>query len=267
MLKTEDLDFVVIATPTYLHAEITKNALGHGVHVFCEKPMAYTVEQAESMIDAARNAGKKLMIGQCLRFWPAYVKLKEYIDSGAYGKVNRADFTRLSSTPLWSWQNWYLDHEKSGGAALDLHVHDVDMVNWLFGAPEAVYSTATHAVTKFDSITTNYKYGDKVVTAVGDWGLPAKAPFRMEFMVRFEKATVTFDGNGFTVFTNDEIQKPEIPAGDAYYNEIIDFMRQINQDTTETVNPPESSLLSLEIALAEKESAARGETLKTDVRR
>ena len=64
------------------------------------------------------------MIGQCVRYGAATTALKEMIASGKYGKVIKADFSRLSATPIWSWQNWYLDETQSGGAALDMHIHD-----------------------------------------------------------------------------------------------------------------------------------------------
>jgi len=261
MLKNEKLDFVVTALPTYLHADIAVMALDHGLHVFSEKPMALTVEEGQRMLDASKRNGKLLMIGQCLRYWPEYRKLKQIIDDGEFGKVIRAEFSRYSSLPVWSWQNWYLDEKKSGGAALDLHVHDVDTVNWLFGAPASVFSSATHNRAPYDSISTIYQYPDKTVCTVADWGAH-KLPFSMEFMVRLEQAVVTKDKQGFSIFTKDEILKPEIEKGDAYYNEIFDFIRCINENQPIKTNPPESSMLSLKIALAEKESARAGGLIK-----
>ena len=159
MIEKEDLDLVVIVVPTFLHAEMTIYALNHGINVFCEKPMALTEEETQAMIDAAEKNGKQLMIGQVLRFFEEYNVLKELVDSKKYGEVIKAEFTRCSSKPLWGWENWYLDEKLSGGAALDLHVHDVDMVNWLFGKPNAVASSRTDCFAKYESITTRYKIG------------------------------------------------------------------------------------------------------------
>jgi predicted dehydrogenase len=261
MLAKEKLDFIVSAVPTYLHAEVACAAFSAGVNVFSEKPMAISLADADKMLGASEKSGKMLMIGQCLRYWPEYVKLKEYIDSGVYGKIVRADFSRLSSTPLWSWQNWYMDEAKSGGAALDLHVHDVDTVNWLFGPPSAVFGAATHNVSKFDSISTNYIYDDKTVTAVGDWGFQKDFGFFMKFLARFEKADVEMGADGFKVYTADGILTPEIKLGDAYYSEVSDFINCLNENRKSAVNLPESSLATLEIALLEKESALRGEII------
>ena len=85
MLEKEELDFVDIALPTYLHAEASIKALNKGIHVLCEKPMALTVEECRQMIEAAEKNNKKLMIAQCLRFWPEYEYLKECVETNRFG--------------------------------------------------------------------------------------------------------------------------------------------------------------------------------------
>ena len=103
MIETEKLDFIFSTVPTYLHKEIAVYALSKGIHVFSEKPMALTLADCEEMLLTARENNKYLMIGQCLRFHPAYKKVKEFIDSGAYGKVRSAYFERISQLPCWTW--------------------------------------------------------------------------------------------------------------------------------------------------------------------
>ena len=86
MIEKEDLDFVFIALPTYLHCEVAVYCLNHGLNVYTEKPMAITLTQCEMMIDAAERNGKKLMVGHCLRFTGEYEFLKELTEGGKYGK-------------------------------------------------------------------------------------------------------------------------------------------------------------------------------------
>ena len=256
MLSDCELDFVVVALPTFLHAPVSIAVMEAGCHVFCEKPMAINAEQAGKMLAVSKEKNKLLMVGHNLRFWPDYIKLKEFIDSGKYGKVVRAEFSRLSATPKWGWENWFMDEEKSGGAPLDLHIHDVDAINWLFGPPEAVRSTATHVVTKFDSITTEYIYpDDKVITAVGDWGKHEKFPFRMTFLVRFENATIEMDKKGFNIYTDEAAETIDFGEFNSYYDELAHFVNCIRENKPVSINPPEYSLKSLEITLSEKESA------------
>jgi len=259
LLEKEELDFVITALPTYIHEKIAVLALEKGLCVFSEKPMALNLEQCQNMIDKAKENNKHLMIGQCLRYWPEYSKLKEYIDSEEYGKVIRAEFSRYSPTPTWTWENWMLDNEKSGGAALDMHVHDVDYINYVFGKPNSVSSVASHGKSKYDSMFTTYKYDDKFVTSSCDWGLPASYPFSPAFLVRFENATVEMNNNGMKVYPEGEPSYiPLLVPGNAYMEEIKDFINCINEDREITVNNPQSVMQSIKIALAEKESTDKG---------
>lgn len=262
MMEEETLDFVITALPTYLHAEIAIKALNKGLHVFSEKPMARHIDECEAMIEAADKNKKLLMIGQCLRYFPEYVKLKEYIDSKVFGKVIRGEFSRYSLTPNWSWENWLLDFKKSGGAALDMHVHDVDYINWVFGLPKSVTSFATHEVTKFDSIFTAYYYEDKLITSSCDWGMSDSFPFRPAFLVRFEKATVELSGGSLTVYPQGaSAYTVDLESIDGYMAEIQDFIACIHENKKSEKNQPESIIKTTKLALAEIASAEKGEKI------
>ena len=126
LLDKEALDFVVIALPTYLHAPYSIMALDKGLHVFCEKPMSTTLEGCRSMVAAAKRNGKLLTVGQVLRFSYPYRLIKEAYETGMYGKLLRLDLRRDSHPPIWGSNNWFMDFDRSGGAVIDLHVHDVD---------------------------------------------------------------------------------------------------------------------------------------------
>ncbi len=173
MLKSGELDAVSITLPTSLHADFSIKALASGVNVFCEKPMALNVEDCERMIAEAGRSGKVLQIGHCVRFWPEYAKAKQIVDSGEYGRVVAATFQRLGAAPTWSIDNWFLDEKRSGGMALDLHIHDTDFVQYLFGVPRAVCSFGAKGPGGgLLHIVTQYLYDDdKVVTAEGGWGM------------------------------------------------------------------------------------------------
>ena len=137
MLREEKPDIVDICLPTYLHMTYALQLLERGIHVQCEKPMGRTTAECERLLAAAEKGGAKLMIGMCLRFEPLYLPLKEMVDIGRYGRVLTARFDRVGTLPVTGFENWYWNYEKSGGAALDLHIHDVDMIQWLFGKPTA----------------------------------------------------------------------------------------------------------------------------------
>jgi len=157
VLADPDIDLVDICVHTVLHAEIAIAALRAGKHVICEKPMARTSAEAREMVKAAQNSPGFLMPAMCIRFWPEWAWLKRAVDSGEYGRILGARFQRLSEPPGWS-KNIFMDGKKSGGALLDLHIHDVDFVHYCFGRPESVCSTGYTKISgAIDYIVTQYR--------------------------------------------------------------------------------------------------------------
>ncbi len=263
MLANERLDAVSITLPTYLHCEYTLKTLQAGVNAFCEKPMAMTVDECKKMIDAAKKAKKLLQIGHCIRFWPEYIKLSEIIDSKQYGQVLSATFQRLSLTPTWSWDNWLLKKNKSGGAALDLHIHDTDYVQYVFGMPKEVFSCGIKGPSgDFDHIVTSYLYKGKVVTAEGGWLMKPGFGFEMSFNVVLEMATVSYDCTRKPAFKiapdKGEVITPQLAQGDGYSIEIEHFIKALSGNNVPKIITPQDSLNSVKIVLAEKKSCALG---------
>jgi len=188
--------------------------------------------------------------------------LKNIVDSKEYGEVVCADFYRLSETPTWSWQNWMLDYQKSGGAMLDLHIHDVDFMHYVFGKPNSVTSRATHKDAKYDAITSIFDYDNMFVTVTGAWGMKSKYPFSVGFTVRFEEATLEYKGGTLMLYTDAEAKKIEVPSENGYLSEVVDFIECIKSDKESSINTAETAKLSVEIALAENLSADKKETVK-----
>ena len=265
MFDNEKLDFVITALPTYLHAPVAVKAMERGIHVFSEKPMALTSEQAQSMLDAAKKNNVKLLIGQCIRYFPAYKAVKDLVDSKEYGEVRYANFARLSMIPKWSWQNWFQDEKKSGGVVLDLHVHDLDYINYVFGKPLSVVTRASSNFMNQDTVVTLFNYDGKLITAQSSWAMQTKFPFTAEFTVAFEKATLECKHDKLMIYTETEakeydcsLEKTGLVTDNGYVNEMIDFITCIKTGKDSTVNPPESSKLTIDIAYAEKQSATMG---------
>ena len=260
MLAEGELDALSIASPTFLHASQTIEALNAGVHVFCEKPMALNSGDCREMSEVAKQSGKTLQIGHCIRFWPEYVQAKEIIDSQKYGKVLAATFQRLSLTPTWSWDNCFLDGKRSGGAMLDLHIHDTDFVQYVFGMPKEVFSRGVMGPSgEFDHTVTQYLYGnDCVITAEGGWIMAPGFGFEMNFKIMLEKATLVYSSAQeptFRIFPIDgETIIPEIPTGDGYSFEIQHFVDILSGKVVPSIITPEQSGDSVKIIEAEKES-------------
>ncbi|MCK4600845.1 MAG: Gfo/Idh/MocA family oxidoreductase, partial [Phycisphaerae bacterium] len=166
----------------------------------------------------------------CLRFWPEYEMLKGLVDSGKYGPVSSALFRRISGQPSWPEDNWFADVSRSGGCALDMHIHDADAVQWFFGVPQKV---AAHGTVDDDGgvnqIFTSYRYdSDIVVMAEGAW-LPGTYPFSMSARIAFESAVAEFDTArqaGLTIYegVSGEVQTPTVPQADPYAGELGYFV-------------------------------------------
>lgn len=265
MIEKAKLDAISLTLPTYLHAEFSERALSQGVNVLCEKPMALTVADCERMVTAAEKSGKVLQIGHCVRFWPEYAKAKELVDSGKYGKVVAAMFQRLGSPPGWSLDNWFVDEKRSGGVALDLHIHDTDFVQYLFGLPKAVCSHgAVGSHGQLIHIVTQYIYGhDQVVTAEGGWGMTPGFGFEMSFNLVMEKATIVYDLTRDPALrvcpAEGEVFTPELEPDDGYVRQIDHFARSIQGQAVPPVITLEQSRDSVKIVEAERESIRKRE--------
>ena len=269
MIEKADLDAVSITIPTYMHPDHTIKALKAGLNVLCEKPMALNTDLCADMSAAAKEAGKVLQIGQCIRFWPEYVKLKEIIDSGEYGKVQAATFQRLALTPLTGWENWYMDGpNKSGGAALDLHIHDSDYIQSVFGMPKAVSTSAVKGMTgDYDHMVTQYIYDDgTAITAEGGWMMQASFGFEMSFNVVLEKATIVYDCTREPAFkicpADGEPITPQVLPGTGYSQEIEHFIKAVEGKEVAEVMTPEQSADSVRLVLAEKQSASTSQRVE-----
>lgn len=260
MLANENLDAVSIALPTHLHKVISIQCLEAGVHVLCEKPMALSVPDCDAMIAAATQAGKHLMVAHCLRFWPEYVWTKQAVESGKYGKVLAANFTRLSFPPEGG--SWFTDPAKSGGIALDLHIHDLDFAQYLFGLPKSSRSVHTllgNGVPGHVLTTLDYNDG-RAISALASWMMPKSFGFKMAFEITLEKATLILDSQSeiqLKVYPNEgESFVPKLADGDGYKGE-IEYFRDLVTGTNPTpIITSEQARESVRMALASEKRNA-----------
>jgi predicted dehydrogenase len=217
----------------------------------------------QQMIDAAKRIGKKLMIGHTLRYWNTYEYLKSVIDSEIYGKCVSAYFFRGGVTPKWSWENWLLTKEKSGGCLLDQHVHDVDAINWLFGMPKAVSSVGRIVFegSGYDAVSTNYIYDGIAVNAQDDWTINGGGfGFEMSYRVNFEEGAVIFQKGVTTVHPNNgEAFVPELTEESGYYKELRLFVEYLQDlESFNCIPLLESHRDTIRLAEAENESCDNG---------
>lgn len=267
MLRAEQgrLDFVDICLPTFLHAEVAVKAMEMGFHVLCEKPMALNTDQCRDMLETASRTGKKLMIAHCNRFLDAVKLIKQTLVSGELGRVVSADFRRDSY--LARQDTWLCKGAQSGGALIDTHIHDVDLIRTLFGMPGSVSAAAASVITQggYDTMSVNYQYDNgPIVHATCSWVLPHNKFNSRALRVNFEKGYIfcdrTVGREVFQMVTADgavtDLAKTQLAQ--IYYDEIAYFADCIENNKPVCLCPPEEAADAIEIAMAEIRSADAG---------
>ncbi len=194
LLADPEIDLIDLCVPTQAHVPLAIAALKAGKHVVCEKPLARTSAQARQIAQEAARSKGLFMPAMCIRFWPEWAWVKQAIEDGTYGKVLAARFRRVSEAPAWGRET-YFKGEISGGALLDLHIHDTDFAQYCFGRPLSVSSHGFPIYSgTIDYVVTQYEVASgAVVFAEGGWIMSDGFGFNMSYTVHFENATADFD--------------------------------------------------------------------------
>ena len=147
LVALDGLDIISVCTPNFLHAPITVAALERGRHVLCEKPLARTGAEAQTMVDAAIKAGRVLMTAFNHRQRGDVQVLKRYLDAGSLGRVYHAKASWMRRRGIPGMGSWFTSKDMAGGGPLiDLGVHVLDMALYLLDEPEVLaVNAATYA--------------------------------------------------------------------------------------------------------------------------
>jgi len=140
MLKQSDIEMVTITAPNRLHCQMTVDIANAGKHVICEKPLCMTLEEADLMIETCQKQGVLLMYAEELYFTPKYVKAKEMMDQGAFGKVY---LVKQSEKHFGPHAPWFWDVNQSGGGVfMDMGCHGIAFTYWFLDRPKLKKVTA-----------------------------------------------------------------------------------------------------------------------------
>lgn len=260
------VDVVDICLPTDLHAEVAIAALSAGVSVLCEKPMALTPTACDDMLAAEQSSNATLMIAQCIRFWPAYTYLMDLVRSGDAGRLLSLQMWREGAMPQGG-HGWMGQPERSGGALLDLHIHDVDFIHALLGLPMRIYAQGGESIGPVlgcDYVCTSMDYGrNLLVSATAHW-TPMEIPFVARYEARLEGAFLrydTSDGSDLVVYRTgaQEPERPAVAGISAYYNEIRYFLDCVRDGAPPARCPGRESRNSVALVKAAQASMAKGE--------
>ena len=272
LIERADVDVVDVCLPTDLHVRHAVAAMRRGRDVFVEKPICISEEEMEEILKAEKETGRKVQVGQVIRLWTEYKWLKEAADEGRFGRFLCGSFRRLSSKPTWASEGWLHDPKRSGGVAVDMHVHDVDFVRYLLGEPDEVKATAYRdGEGLIQQISALYRYGkDVAVTIEAGWDYPASFPFDAGFRVKFEKAAVVLNAGELTVYPQEgEPYHPQLAEefqGDndiggnisslgGYYNELKYFVEGLKGEHPLEVATVAEAVKSVRLVKREIEAA------------
>ncbi|HOK79838.1 MAG TPA: Gfo/Idh/MocA family oxidoreductase [bacterium] len=144
LVKCKDIHIINCCLPNDLHYQLVKAALNHGKHVYCDKPLALNVKEAEELVSIAKDVNVKSQIVYQLRFFPAVMRAKQLIDEGFLGKINFFRFLYLHSSCVRQSAkaySWKAEYEKVGGGVMvDLGSHIIDLARYLVGEFGSVHA-------------------------------------------------------------------------------------------------------------------------------
>jgi predicted dehydrogenase len=270
-----DVDAVVICVPTYFHADIAIDALNAGKHVFCEKPLARTVEQADRMLAAAKQSSGALQVGFVRRFDDEWLSIRDSIQKERIGRPIVWRHVMSGFGPSNSL--WFCDDKIGGGPFLDGCIHNIDFAVYTFGPAEWAFlhgRTLRETSTAIDTgtATVRFKSGDELMLA-WSWGLPRGTGGGSVFEFLGPKGTITFPGGEAvdgkrTYLINNGEERPQenVPfqanaLGQAFLDQVDEFI-EVAQGKKQPRAGGQEGYESLKVALAILESGRSGQVVK-----
>ena len=266
-LLDPEVDRVCVCTPTPSHTEIAVRALRAGKHVMLEKPNALTLEDAATILEAARIAPGILMIAQVVRFFAGYEALVALRDSHRLGAIASVRATRVLARPTWA--PWWPDESQSGGVPVDFAIHDYDQANVLLGepvavravqlAPEAPLEATIEYATGGLAQVLSYPYlpqGSAFCSSLELVGEHGQAGYRLLAGAPTESGAS--GESRLTIATVDGVESRDVADNDPYARELEYFAHCIETSTRPERSTPESAVAALRVSLAVRESIAAG---------
>jgi len=259
MLSEQDLDAILICTPTCTHQEIVCYCAQQGIrHIFLEKPMALNAEECNIILDTIKEYKSHLLIGHVLRFWPTYGSVQEEITqkNSKIGEIQALTSKRLGTFPPWS--KWFADQNKSGGVILDLSIHDIDYALWLLGEPISI-SCQAKTINRYgydvvgESLTKIMFKENKTAECEASWAKPADFNFYTYTKIEGTSKVIEFDGT--KIFNNNlhQIQN-KFPSEDGYFNQMSHFFDAALNQKDFTISG-EDGLKAVQVCIAANQSA------------
>ena len=264
LVGSDEIDAVILTTPNYVHAEQVEAAAAAGKHVFCEKPIANTIADADRIIAACEDAGRVLAVGHQERRTGVFRKMKEMIDGGDYGRALMAE-THHAGRLKWPVDNWRWKRDLCPGPMVHLGVHKLDVLLYLFGPAKRVTALGRRTLKK--EIETN----DVEVAAI-EFESGAMANCTSSYIMQtaslnvyFEKATLWYPGWQSHIDMKDEKSWERSRIDCPKVNEIAEELREFARCVIDGGRPEvsgEEGRAALAVAVAAEKSAAEGRAVE-----
>jgi predicted dehydrogenase len=260
------VDAVDVCLPTPLHRPVAAAALAARKHVLLEKPIALSLEEADAIGAAAEAAGRVLMVGHVLRYFPEIIELRRLLDSRELGAPLAGTALRLSAPP--DWNRWMLDPAQSGGTLVDLMIHDFDICTAVLGVPRRVRAVSTAGGRHVRAIVEHAR-GDASVE--GSHAMPPSFPFTAGLRVLCERGVLDHrfeagagdevagdTASGLSIHPAEGERRSFHGAGEPWAAEIEHFLDCVESGSEPTDGSFAQARGALAIAMAAKRSIASG---------
>lgn len=262
-----DLDILSVCTPTPTHASLAIKGLQAGLSVLCEKPIARSLDDAHTIVEAAESAQGILMIGHVSRFEPDHRKAKDLVEGGYLGEITMMSHSVTTSLPGWSQFGWLSDTELSGGPLVDLAVHSFDFLSWVSGSQvvrvHAVGADTAVGATTYALVHLRYASG-AIARVETSWAHPASHGFKLTAELVGTDGRVSWDydhlAGGFLHRAEGDTVRFE-PLGElGYHAEIASFVQAVRSGGPSPISGRDG-LAALHTSLAAFESVRTGKTI------
>lgn len=261
MIKRQELDAVVISTPSAMHASMVANALDQGLHVFCEKPFCLDPGDSARLTELAEGRGRVTQVGYHYRYVGAFQEVQKLLEAGAIGRVTHVLAEAYGPVVLKPQGGTWRSRKNLGGGSLyDYAAHPLNLVNWYLGEPSGVAGTVLNPV--FSAETDDEVYGtlyfaDGVTAQLSvNWSDESQRKMSTKITIWGTQGRIAADRQEVQVFLRDSAPAPAgyVPGwnvkyttelteevwfylrGEEYSAQVDDFVRRVEAGQTEGVN-------------------------------
>ncbi len=248
IIMDQSIDLIDICLPGPLHKEYAIQVMKNGKDVFCETPLALTLEDALAIKEAAKKYSRKVFVDMFIRFHPAYQYIYDLKKKKALGKL-KALHVRRKTPHLWG-------DLSLNTISPDLMIHELDFVTWLFGVPHSINTCGVNSKEGESHVSALLSYNDSLAEVQASSMMPKSYPFTTAYEALFEDGTVEFiqriDENSsessLRLFTDKGMENLELPDKNCY-EEAIKHVVMCCQENISSLLSLDDAIQSLSIAL------------------